>query len=262
MRQLLLFLPTFLPQEKICGLKSHSAVLGCSRCLKKFPGNFGEKRDYSGFDRRTWISRTNEDHRRQATKMSKSKTKAERNSIGQKSGISHYSILLEYFDIIRFCTVDPMHSLFLGTSKKMLQLWTDLKLFSKSQLNEIEERIKSMEVPSDIGRLPMQISSNCGSYTAEQWKNWTLIYSIYCLKGILPDEHFRCWQMFVLACRYLCQPVISKTDLDIADGLILKFCKAVESLYGKDVITQNMHLRKPFKRGHSRSWTCDQFLVL
>ena len=32
--------------RKICGLKSHSAVLGCSRCLKKFPGNFGEKRDF------------------------------------------------------------------------------------------------------------------------------------------------------------------------------------------------------------------------
>ena len=235
--------------RKICGLKSHSAVLGCSRCLKKFPGNFGEKRDYSGFDRSTWISRTSEEHRRQAFKMSKSKTKAERNLIGQKSGISHYSVLLEleYFDVIRFCTVDPMHNLFLGTSKKMFQLWTDLKLFSKSQLNEIEERIKSMEVPSDIGRLPMRISSNCGSYTAEQWKNWTLIYSIYCLKGILQDEHFRCWQTFVLACRYLCQPVISKTDLDIADGLILKFCKAVESLYGKYVITPNMHLHNHLK---------------
>ena len=53
---------------------------------------------------------------------------------------------------------------------------------------------------------------------AEQWKNWTVIYSIYCLKGILPDEHLKCWQTFVLACKYLCQSVISGTDLDIADG--------------------------------------------
>lgn len=181
--------------RKICGLKSHSAVLGCSRCLKKFPGNFGEKRDYSGFDRSTWISRTSEEHRHQASKMSKSKTKAEQNLIGQKSGISHYSVFLEleYFDVIRFCTVDPMHNLFLGTSTKMFQLWTDLKLFSKSQLNEIEERIKSMEVPSDIGRLPMRISSNCGSYTAEQWKNWTLIYSIYCLTSIFDAGKRLCW---------------------------------------------------------------------
>lgn len=235
--------------RKICGFKGHSAYRGCSRCLKKFPGGFGEKKDYSGFDRNSWTPRTNQDHRSQAVKMSRCKTKAERNLIGQNSGISHYSALLdlEYFDIIRFCTVDPMHNLFLGTSKKMFNLWNDLKLFSKSQLKAIEERIKSIEVPSDIGRLPMRISSNSGSYTAEQWKNWTLLYSLYCLKGILPEDHFRCWQTFVLACRYLCQSVISKTDLDIADGLTLKFCKSVETLYGKHVITPNMHLHNHLK---------------
>ena len=122
-----------------------------------------------------------------------------------------------------------------------------LKLFSPSQLNEIEERIKSVEVPIDIGRLPMRITSNCGSYTAEQWKNWTLIYSIFCLQGILPEEHFRCWQTFVLACKSLCQSAITKTELDIADGLILKFCKSVETLYGKDAITPNMYLHNHLK---------------
>ena len=224
-------------------------LLGCSRCLKRFPGGFGEKRDYSGFDRNRWNPRTNEEHRRQAMKIARSKTKQERNLICQKSGVSHYSVLLEleYFDIIRFCTVDPMHSLFLGTSKKMCRLWNDQKLFSKSQLTEIEERIRSVEVPCDIGRLPMRISSNSGSYTAEQWKHWTLIYSIYCLKGILPQEHFRCWQTFVLACKYLCQTVISKTDLEIVDGLLLKFCKSVETLYGKHTITPNMHLHNHLK---------------
>ena len=235
--------------RKICGFKGHSALLGCSRCLKRFPGGFGEKKDYSGFERNSWKPRTNRDHRRQAVKMSQCKTKAGQNLVGQNSGISHYTVLLEleYFDVIRFCTIDPMHNLFLGTSKKMFKVWTDLKLFSKSQLKEIEERINSVEVPCDIGRLPMRITSNSGSYTAEQWKNWTLIYSIFCLKGVLPEEHFRCWQTFVLACKYLCQSVISKTDLEIADGLILKFCKSVETLYGKHVITPNMHLHNHLK---------------
>lgn len=235
--------------RKICGFKGHSAVFGCSRCLKEFPGSFGEKRDYSGFDRNLWKSRTNQDHRRAALKISKCKTKTGRDLLGQKSGITHFSVLLklEYFDVIRFCTVDPMHNLFLGTAKKMFKIWTDLKLFTPSQLKEIEDRIQSIEVPSDIGRLPMRITSNSGSYTAEQWKNWTLIYSVYCLKGILPEAHFRCWQTFVLACKYFCQSVISKTDLDIADGLILKFCKSVETLYGNEAVTPNMHLHNHLK---------------
>jgi len=169
--------------RKLCGLKSHSAILGCSRCLKEFPGSFGEKRDYSGFERNLWKLRTHRDHRKQALKMKQCKTKAKHNLLGKQNGISHYSVLLEleYLDIIRFCTIDPMQNLFLGTAKKMFHIWMDHKLFSKLQLKEIENRIKSIEVPSDLGRIPMNIETNSGSYTAEQWKNWTLIYSIFCL---------------------------------------------------------------------------------
>ena len=32
--------------RKLCGFKGHSAELGCSRCLKKFPGGFGEKGNF------------------------------------------------------------------------------------------------------------------------------------------------------------------------------------------------------------------------
>ena len=45
--------------RKSCGFKGHSALLGCSRCLKRFPGGFGEKKDYSGFERNSWKPRTN-----------------------------------------------------------------------------------------------------------------------------------------------------------------------------------------------------------
>ena len=119
--------------REICGFKGHSALLGCSRCLKRFPGGFGEKKDYSAFERNSWKHRTNQDHGRQAVKMSQCKTKAEHNLVGQNSGISHHSVLLEleYFDVIRFCTADPMHNLFLGTSKKMFKVWTDLTIFKE-----------------------------------------------------------------------------------------------------------------------------------
>jgi len=38
--------------RKVCGFLSHSATLGCSKCLKEFPGAVGNK-DYSGFDTTT-----------------------------------------------------------------------------------------------------------------------------------------------------------------------------------------------------------------
>ena len=37
--------------RKLCGFKGHLAHRGCSKCFKYFPGSFGEKTDYSSFNR-------------------------------------------------------------------------------------------------------------------------------------------------------------------------------------------------------------------
>ena len=61
-----------------------------------------------------------------------------------------------------------MHNLFLGTAKYQFKIWVSEGHLNATQLKSIETRIENMEVPADIGRLPKQISSNYGSYTAEQ----------------------------------------------------------------------------------------------
>jgi hypothetical protein len=153
-----------------------------------------------------------------------------------------------------------MHNLFLGTAKAMFKIWVNNGMSSKD-LQKIEDRIKTIEIPSDLGRLPANISANHGSYTAEQWKNWTLLYSLFCLKDILSDEEFKCWQSFVLACKYICQGVISEADLQIADGLFVKFCKEVETIYGKEAIKPNNAPSLSSKRYFNRPWPSSQFLV-
>ena len=41
--------------RKVCSFVGHNARLACSKCLKVFvTENFGDKPDYSGFDRSTW----------------------------------------------------------------------------------------------------------------------------------------------------------------------------------------------------------------
>ena len=60
--------------RKLGGFKSHSTQGGCSRCLKFFPGGFGVKRDYSGFDRGKWEPRRKVKHRRLAKKIANIKT--------------------------------------------------------------------------------------------------------------------------------------------------------------------------------------------
>ena len=80
------------------------------------------------------------------------------------------------------------------------------------------------------------------SLTADQYKNWVVHYSIICLHGLLPADVLECWRHFVLACRLLCQTELKRDDIIIADALILKFCQRMERMFGKEVITPNMHM--------------------
>ena len=111
--------------RKVSGFMGHSAFHACSRCLKEFPtAHFGEKPDYSGFDRSKWPSRTNSSHRHHASKHRECK---ERAHVERTYGC-RYSVLLElpYYDAIRMCVVDPMHNLLLGTAHHVVSVWKQL----------------------------------------------------------------------------------------------------------------------------------------
>ena len=71
--------------------------------------------------------------------------------------------------------------------------------------------------------------------------------SMYVLKDGLPKRDMHCWQSFVLTCRLLCKPCVTKTDLMLADTKFMDFLKEYESLYGKSSISPNMHLHAHLK---------------
>ena len=102
-----------------------------------------------------------------------------------------------------------MHNLFLGTAKRIFKkIWIPKGLLKEKELKEIQAQVDSMIVPSTIGRIPKKITSAFGGFTAEQWMNWTLVYSLYALRGLIPEEDYKCWESFVLACRLLSLPVL------------------------------------------------------
>ena len=229
--------------RKLCGFKGHSAERACSKCFKSFPGSVKTGRDFSGFDREHWPRRSNDLHRRNADMVRKAVNKTTHEKLATRYGC-YFSVLLEleYFDAVRFTVIDPMHNLFLGTAKRMFQLWIEKDLLTKSKLKLLEEKINKLDVGTGFGRLPHKIASNHGKYKASQWKNWTIIYSTYALHGLLPNEHLNCWHTFVMACRLLAVPVLSHVDVKKADMLLLKFCCQIEELYGKKEVRVNIHL--------------------
>ena len=134
-----------------------------------------------------------------------------------------------------------MHNLFLGTAKRFVRdIWISRNILDMSALAEIEGRLKNTIVPPVLGRLPTSIKS--GTFlTADQWKNWTLYFSVYCLSDILLNVQLECWRKFVLACRRLGKHTITSNDITVADGLLLRFCQKSVELYGDGAITPNMH---------------------
>lgn len=118
---------------------------------------------------------------------------------------------------------------------------------SPSNLETIEERLESLNSLTDIGRIPTHISGNYGVFSAAEWKNWTTTFSLYCLCGLLPDKDYKCWEKFVLACRLLCKPFLTVTDIQKSDLLLLDFCRTFEKIYPLKEVTCNMHLHNHLK---------------
>ena len=231
--------------RKLCGFLSFSAKMGCNKCKKEFPrSSFGEKQDFSGFNRDSWTLRSNAEHREQAWAVKNSaSSKKDREGKESKYGVRFSSLIhLPYFDFISFVVIDPMHNLMLGTTKKMLKIWKEANLLGEKEFKLLQKRINKLKVPSSIGRIPSKIASSFKGFTADQFKNWAFVFSTFALKDILPDGHLQCWKLFVKACRILCSTVIPRSQVKVADELLVKFCQTVENLYGSTVITPNMHL--------------------
>ena len=242
--------------RKVSGFVGHNALRGCSRCLKVFPtAKFGEKPDYTGTDRSTWMPRTKESHRKQSLIYKKCDTRSQQITIERDHGC-RYTVLinLPYYDVIKVCIVDPMHNLLLGTAKHVLSVWISTGVIEKSQLLDIQETVDRFNTPSDIGRIPAKIATGQGfsNFTAEQWRNWTLIYSLCALKEIIPKDHYDCWLLFVKATHILCRRQLTLSEVEEGDCLLMEFCEVFERLYGKENYTINLHLH-----GHIRDCILD-----
>ena len=236
--------------RKICGFLSFCASQGCSKCRKNFPcSSFGEKLNYSGYDRDLWPSRTHAMHMQHVSEVQTALTATRQSELEKQYGVRYSELLrLPYLDIIEHHVVDPMHNFLLGTAKHVMSLWKEKGVIDGVQLESIQDKVDRMRIPSHIGRIPHKIASNFSSFTADQWRNWICVYSLYCLHGVLPPEHFSCWALFVDACSHLLQPSISCAALEQADKSLIEFCKAFESLYGEEHCTPNMHMHLHVKQ--------------
>jgi hypothetical protein len=147
---------------------------------------------------------------------------------------------LPYYDSITMTAIDPMHCLFLGVAKHMFKIWKDDETLTEDDIGKIDSKLTKIDGSTRIGSLPKRLSLRT-KLTADEWKNWTLFYSLIVLNGILPEANLRNWHTFVKACRIITKPVVSRNQLLIVDALFVKFGKEFTRIYGSNRVTPNMH---------------------
>ncbi|XP_065917612.1 uncharacterized protein [Dysidea avara] len=207
---------------KIGGFVGHMSKHACWKCSKEFPYNKTLNRvDFSGIE--LGHLREHSQHKRNALKAKDATTPSECNHLELESG-SRFTELFR-------------------TPKRILHK-EGLKngLINNKALEEIQEIVHNCTVPSGVGRIPSKISSNFSKLTADEWKNWTLLFSPLVLHNYLPQDHLDCWQSYISACEIYCSSTLTLDDIDRAEELMKCFFTSAESLYGAPLLTINTHL--------------------
>ena len=229
--------------SKLGGFLGHASKRGCWKCSREF--SYDKDLNRVKFcSAEVGSPRNHQQHKKDAIAASLATTPTERKKKELQSGSRFTELLhLPYYDCVRFSIIDPMHNLYLGTAKRITEKqWIGSNLLSKTDLESIQEKVDRCVATNQIGQIPNKISSNFARLTANEWKNWTLLFSLIALRDTLPQEHLMCWQLFVNACSIISSAILSDDEITKAQDLMHEFFISAERLYGSEFITFNMHL--------------------
>ena len=231
--------------RKLCG--HVSALASCHRCEKKSNyvdnhHNFGGMGDMAEW----FIMKDSTNHRENALNWRRCKSNAERTRFVKQNGVRWSELLrLPYFDPIRFVVIDPMHCLFLGIAKWIMKrIWVDESILSQNTLRSIQKKMDEFQVPADLGRIPGKIYSGEGftNFTADQWKNFFLIYATVVLWDHLSSIDRKILTYFVRVCTILVRRIVDVNEMEEAHMGLIEIIRLIEEKYGEGKISPNLHL--------------------
>ena len=118
-----------------------------------------------------------------------------------------------------------MHCLFPGVAKhflKVVLIGQDIYIISNDLLI-IKIRVNAMCVPSDMDVYLIELNMHFILLQQTSTKTGLCNTRLHSYM-VITSEHLECWQHFLLACRYMCKPVLTQNSIRIGDALLLKFC--------------------------------------
>lgn len=163
-------------------------------------------------------------------------------------GVKCLSVLTAapYFHPINGLVVDKMHAADEGVAKAFTLAWLgdDGAMpwsIREKHHSKIDERISKVRYPLEIRKSLRKIGKRA-RFTAREWENWTLFFSVPVLMNILNNNLLKHWALNVQASHLLLQVEITETMLQVADQLLIEFVGNVEIIYGAEMMSFNLHL--------------------
>lgn len=152
---------------------------------------------------------------------------------------------LPLFDLINGMVPDYMHCVLLGVCRYMASLWMDSKNTSEPwyigvQTASIDKHLLSIKPPGIVARVPRSLIER-KFWKAHEWQHWLLYYSLPVLKGILPQKYHCHWALLVEGISILLGSELNTELISHAHDALVYFVGGVQSLYGKQHMTFNVH---------------------
>lgn len=153
---------------------------------------------------------------------------------------------MPWFNIVLGIVPDYMHGVLMGVTKTLLSRWfspTQCKkpYFIGKYLNSISKRLRAINPPDYIERLPRDLEKHYAHLKATELQSWLLYYALPCLNGYLPSlylKHFACLSEGIYL---LLGDCIQEKDLFRAEQLLDTFYKDFANLYGQGSCGLNVH---------------------
>ncbi|KAL5011498.1 hypothetical protein ScPMuIL_004363 [Solemya velum] len=226
----------------VTNMTQHNGEFGCLYCMesgKVVPSGKAYCRVYLPREQMPCI-RTYDAARESATKSRQTGTRIE--------GFLGESVLwhLPYFSMVNGIVIDYMHGILLGITKKFLDYWFHSKFscqpFNISRtISDIDNILKQIRPLYVIHRKPRILTNTYQHWKASELRNWLLFYSLPCLKDHLPGVYLTHFSCLVEATYLLLTTGLSSEDLQRAELLLNKFVENVQTLYGENAMSLNVH---------------------
>ncbi|KAE8738723.1 hypothetical protein FOCC_FOCC015789 [Frankliniella occidentalis] len=146
-----------------------------------------------------------------------------------------------------------MHLILLGVTRQFFCKWfASKKRIGKNKKKEnepwyigdktkaINKFLQIVKGTYELSRFPKDLDKY-KTFKATTWLVWLLYVSPIALQKYLPQDYFQHWILLVLAVHTLLNEVISENEREVAAMLLSVFVEKAEKLYGKEIMTYNVH---------------------